>query len=182
MKMRVSPKAIRLDQLRGARDDEQGLAILLDLGPLMGVAGVLDGELVQVELLLHRAEQRHVGFVQPDPDHMSGLGPPGRRLADGDIGDTPSVDIGAGSDDALGGHRFEWRGGSDGISGFNPGQNRWVDAPWPWPVRDTLPGEASIGKFPFNWLFLFTIWPGGQPDSSLAVGTSIMKAAILVFP
>ncbi|MFK4506258.1 hypothetical protein ABIF81_001436 [Bradyrhizobium daqingense] len=91
-----------LDQLRGARDDEQGLAILLDLGTLMGVVGVLDGEIVQVELLLHRAKQRHVGLVQADPDHMTGLGPPTRCLADGDIGDAPAIDIGTGGDDALG--------------------------------------------------------------------------------
>lgn len=67
-----------LDQLRRPRHDEQGFAILLDLGSLMGVVGVLDRELVQVELLLHRAEQRHVGLVQADPDHVAGLRPPAR--------------------------------------------------------------------------------------------------------
>ena len=125
-----------LDQLRRARDDEQGLAILLDLGPLMGVVGVLDGEFVQVELLLHRAEQRHVGLVQPDPDHMAGLGPPARSLADGDIGDAPAVDIGAGSDDALGGHRFGLGcGRRRDIHGFNPGRNRLAKMPRLWPVH-----------------------------------------------
>ena len=39
-----------VDQLRGARDDEQRVAILLELGALVGVLGVLDGEVVQVEL------------------------------------------------------------------------------------------------------------------------------------
>ena len=100
-----------LDQLRCARDDEQGLAILLDLRPLMGVVGVLDGELVQVELLLHGGKQRHVGLVQSDPDHVARLGPPACGLLDGDIGDAPAVYIGAGSDDTLGGHWFGRRGG-----------------------------------------------------------------------
>jgi hypothetical protein len=34
----------------GAEYDEQRVAVVLDLRPLMGVDGVLDGELVQVEL------------------------------------------------------------------------------------------------------------------------------------
>ncbi|MGY4287532.1 hypothetical protein ACVWXO_006752 [Bradyrhizobium sp. LM2.7] len=97
---------------------------MLDLRPLMGVVGVLDSELVQIELLLHGAEQSHVGLMQPDPDHVAGLGAPARRLADGDIGDAPSVDIGAGSDDAVGGNRL---GGGCGqrrdIHGFNPGKS-----------------------------------------------------------
>lgn len=137
--VRLAEGDAALDQLRGARDDEQSLAILLDLGPLMGVVGVLDGELVQIELLLHGAEERHVGFVQADPDHVSGLGPPARGLADGDIGNAAAVDIGAGRDDALGGHRFGRRCGQRrDVHGFNPGQFERPNRMRPWPVYKAL--------------------------------------------
>ena len=53
-----------LDQLRRSRHDEQAVAILLDLRPLVGMVGVLDSEIVQVELLLHAAEQRQIRLVQ----------------------------------------------------------------------------------------------------------------------
>jgi hypothetical protein len=134
--VRLAESDPALDQLRRARHDEQGLAILLDLRSLMGVVGVLDGELVQVELLLHRAEQRHVGLVQPDPDHVAGLRPPARSLADGDIGDAPAIDIGTGGNDALGGHRLgEGCGQRGDIHGFNPGR---IDRPngGLWPVHN----------------------------------------------
>jgi hypothetical protein len=97
-----------LGQLCGPRHDEQGLAILLDLRPLMGVVGVLNREIMQVELLLHGAEQRDVRLVQADPDHVAGFRSPARGFADRDIGDALSVDIGAGSDNALTGDRFGW--------------------------------------------------------------------------
>ena len=58
-------------ELRGAGDDEQRFAILFDLGPLVGVVGVLDGEIVELELPLHAAQQRHIRFVQSDPDHVA---------------------------------------------------------------------------------------------------------------
>ena len=38
-----------------AKDDEQRVAVALELGPLVGDDGVLDGDLVQAELLGHRA-------------------------------------------------------------------------------------------------------------------------------
>ncbi|AND90887.1 hypothetical protein ACVIW3_000958 [Bradyrhizobium diazoefficiens] len=124
-----------LDQLRRPRHDEQGLAVLLDLGPLVGVGGVLDREIVQVELLLHGAEQGRVRLVQPDPDHVAGLGPPARGLADGDVGDAPAVDIGTRGDDALSGHRLGGRCRQRrDVHGCNPGQNRQAKAPWLWPV------------------------------------------------
>jgi hypothetical protein len=49
-------------------DHEQGVVVDLELGPLVGVDGVLDGELVEVELAPHRVELGLVGLVQPDPD------------------------------------------------------------------------------------------------------------------
>jgi hypothetical protein len=41
------------NELRGARHDEQRVAILLDLRPLVGVVRILDGEIVQLELPLY---------------------------------------------------------------------------------------------------------------------------------
>jgi hypothetical protein len=50
--VRLAEGHAAVDQLRGARDDEQRLAVLLELGALVGVLGVLDGEVVQAELEL----------------------------------------------------------------------------------------------------------------------------------
>ena len=110
-----------VDQLRRSRHDEQAVAILLDLRPLVGMVGVLDSEIVQVELLLHAAEQRQIRLVQPDPDHVSRLAAPVRGFVDRDIGNTPAVDVGAGGNDALGRDSIG-RGGSQrhNSHGFNP--------------------------------------------------------------
>jgi hypothetical protein len=110
-----------LDQLRRSRHDEQAVAILLDFRPLVGMVGVLDGEIVQVELLLHAAEQRQIRLVQSDPDHVSRPAAPVRGFIDRDIGNTPAVDVGAGGNDALGRDRIG-RGGSQlhNSHGFHP--------------------------------------------------------------
>ena len=54
--------------LRGVQDDEQRIAVDLDLRALVRVVRVLDREVVQAELLLQLLEQRLVGLVQSDPD------------------------------------------------------------------------------------------------------------------
>src|SRR5215217_540579 len=77
-------------ELRGARHDEQRVAILLDLRPLMGVVGILDRKVMQLALPLHAAEHRHVRLAQADPDHGIGLAAPARGLIDGDVADTPA--------------------------------------------------------------------------------------------
>src|SRR6266478_2903789 len=59
------------NELSGARHDEQPVAILLDLRSLVGVVRVLDGEIVQLELLLYAGQERDIRFVQPDPHHMA---------------------------------------------------------------------------------------------------------------
>jgi hypothetical protein len=59
------------NQLRGARHDKQRVAILVDLRSLVGVARVFNGKIVQVELLLHTAQEGRIRFVQPDPHHMA---------------------------------------------------------------------------------------------------------------
>jgi hypothetical protein len=107
--------------LRRSRHNEQAVAILLDLRPLMRVVGVLDREIVQVELLLHALQQRQTRLVQTDPHDVPGLAAPARRLLDGDIGDPAAIDIDTGRDDALGRHRLG-RGGRQrrDIHGFHP--------------------------------------------------------------
>ena len=108
-------------QLRRARHDEQRVAILLDFRPLVGMVGVLDGEIVQVELPLHAAQQRHIRLVQSDPDHVSRPAAPVRGFIDRDIGNTPAVDVDAGRDDPIGAN---CRGRASGfgcqIHGFRP--------------------------------------------------------------
>ena len=58
-------------ELGGARHDEQPVAILFDLRSLVGVIGVLDREIVQLELPLHNGQESDIGFVQSNPHHMA---------------------------------------------------------------------------------------------------------------
>jgi hypothetical protein len=69
--MRFAECDAAANELRGARHDEQRVAILVDLRPLVGVACVRDGKFVQVELLLHTGQESHIRFLQPDPHHMA---------------------------------------------------------------------------------------------------------------
>ena len=61
------------------QDGEQRIAVLLDLRPLVAVARVVDGELVQAELLRHLVELVHRRLEQRDPDEAVG---PAHVLAD----------------------------------------------------------------------------------------------------
>jgi hypothetical protein len=51
-----------IDHLGRAGDDEERVAILLELRALMSVGRVLDRERMQVELLLHAAQQVGIGL------------------------------------------------------------------------------------------------------------------------
>jgi hypothetical protein len=51
----------------GAQDDEERSVVALDLGPLVRLDGVLDGQRVQPELRGHGGELLLGGRVQPDP-------------------------------------------------------------------------------------------------------------------
>ena len=55
-KIATSPSSFALAQLGQLHHHEQRVAVLLHLGPLVAVAGVLDGQLVQIELALHLAQ------------------------------------------------------------------------------------------------------------------------------
>ena len=89
----------RAAQLRGAQHDEQRVVVLLELRPLVGVVRVLDGEVVQVELALHLAQQLLGRLVQADPDEAPG---PGQHLVDVgdlDVADARAVLVGRAVDD-----------------------------------------------------------------------------------
>jgi hypothetical protein len=133
-------------ELRGARHDEQRVAILLDLRPLMGVVGILDRKIVQLELPLHALSTRHIRLVQADPDHVVGLAAPARGVIDRDVGDTPAFDVDAGCDHAVG---ADGRGRSNGCGcyfhGFRPSMiaaESCFEATFFW--------KASTGNFAVN--------------------------------
>ena len=56
-----------LDVGDGLEHQEQRVVVALELGPLMGVHSVLDGQLVQAEDVGHGLHLVFVGFVQADP-------------------------------------------------------------------------------------------------------------------
>ena len=58
-----------VDVARGPQHDEQGVAVALELRALVGDDRVLDGQLVQLELVGQRGQLVLVGAVQPDPGH-----------------------------------------------------------------------------------------------------------------
>src|SRR5262249_44838962 len=76
---------LALNALGGAQDYEERVAVLLELRPLMRGVRVLDGQVVEVELLLHLAQQLLVGLVDPDPDELT------RELED--LADVLDVDL-----------------------------------------------------------------------------------------
>jgi hypothetical protein len=68
------------DQLDRLHHREQRVAVFLDLRALVAAAGVLDGQFVQAELLLHLLQLPRLGVEQRDPDEAIG---PLDEIADG---------------------------------------------------------------------------------------------------
>ncbi len=64
----------------------------------MRLAGILDGERMQVELRLHAAEQILARLEQADPYHVAGARHPGAGLIDGDVRHAFAVGVDAGID------------------------------------------------------------------------------------
>jgi hypothetical protein len=60
-----------VDDLGRSCNDEERLAILLQLGMLVRLAGVLDGEGMQIELCLHPGQQVIAWFEQTDPNDVA---------------------------------------------------------------------------------------------------------------
>ncbi|SKZ44128.1 Uncharacterised protein [Mycobacteroides abscessus subsp. abscessus] len=57
-----------LNVIHGFQDQEQGVVVPLQLGPVVCVHGVFDGQPVQPERLGYRLHLMFVGFVQAHPD------------------------------------------------------------------------------------------------------------------
>jgi hypothetical protein len=91
-----------VDHLGGPGDDEQAVAIALDLRPLVRLRRILDGELVEAELLLDDAKLGVGRLEQPDPDQMAFAPRPVAALVDADVGNLAAVMIDAGADQACG--------------------------------------------------------------------------------
>jgi len=89
-----------IDKLSRAGDDEQGIAILLDLGPLVRMLGVFDRQFMQMELCLDAQQQLAIGFEQPDPDDMARFPRPFAGLFDRDVGYALAGGVDARGDDA----------------------------------------------------------------------------------
>ena len=110
-----------LDPLRGARHDEQRVAILLDLRMLVRLAGILDGEIVQAELRLHARQQFGAGLEQADPDHVTRPPRPLAGLIDRDLLDPAAIGIDARIDETrlvAVSLRLRWIG--TGVQGTSP--------------------------------------------------------------
>src|SRR4030095_1854058 len=97
--MRFPESDSSVDQLRCPRDDEQRLAILLDLGVLMGLAGILDRQIMQAELRLHALQEIGAWLPQSDPYDVPWPLRPFARFLDGDILDAASAGVNARGDD-----------------------------------------------------------------------------------
>ena len=74
---------LAVDVARGLEHDEERVAAVdLELGPLVGVDGVLDGQRVQLEVPADRLDHPGARVVQPDPHEavLAGVGLAQRRL------------------------------------------------------------------------------------------------------
>ena len=109
--MRFTESDTPVDQLRCPRDDEQRLAILLDLGVLMSLAGILDCQIMQAELRLHALQEISVRLPQANPHDVPWPLRPFACFLDGDIFDAASAGINACSNDAgfaVARRRYRW--------------------------------------------------------------------------
>ena len=99
----AEPNAVRL-VLGRLEDDEQGLAVDLELRPLVRLDGILDGELVEAELASDRFELLLGRLVEPDPGEAPLLA---ARLVGLLEGDVAGVAVSVHVDGAVDDHRTE---------------------------------------------------------------------------
>src|SRR5258707_63451 len=98
--MRFAESDTSIHHLRRTRHDEQSLAVLLELGLLMSLAGILDRKRVQIELLLNAIQKIGAGLEQADPNDMTGAVSPGTGLLDCNVCNASTFSICARSNDA----------------------------------------------------------------------------------
>src|SRR5262249_39947427 len=98
--MRFTEGDAPVDQLRCARDDEQRLAVLLDLGVLMRLAGILDGQIMQAELRLQALQEMGAGLPYTDPHDVPWPLRPFARFLNGNIFDAAPAGVNARGNDA----------------------------------------------------------------------------------
>ena len=84
--MHLAENEVIVLELEGLQDREQRIAVFLDLGPLMPVARVVDGKLVQAEFLLHHLQLGGLRVLECDPDEAIGPLDVLADILDGNIG------------------------------------------------------------------------------------------------
>ncbi|EEF22289.1 conserved hypothetical protein [Ricinus communis] len=89
-------------QLGRVQDHEEGVAILLDLGALVGGVGVFHGQLVQAEFFLDLVHQLDVGLQEAQPDEGTLLFQHVADLVEADLAQLPALLVDRAIDDHLG--------------------------------------------------------------------------------
>jgi hypothetical protein len=88
-----------LGQVCRAQHHEHRVLVQLELGSLVCVVGVFDGEIVQPELLLHGAQDVLLRFVQTKPDELVVALESPANLLDADIRNSNATAVGGAIDD-----------------------------------------------------------------------------------
>ena len=81
-------------QLCRTEDDEERVAVLLELRPLVGTERILDGEVVQPERLLQGSEELLVWLLEADPHELVRLAKDVADLGDRDVPDLVPTGLG----------------------------------------------------------------------------------------
>jgi hypothetical protein len=89
-------------QDRGAQHDEDGVAVLLELGPLVSELGVFNRQVVETELVLNLLEELGGGIVETDPHEDARLLEDLADVWDGDVAEAPTFRVGDTGYDAVG--------------------------------------------------------------------------------
>ena len=95
----LAHREILADALERLHRDEQRLAVDLELRALVRLVGVLDGELMQVELALQFAQQLLARLVEADPDDPPGLDLHVLRVVDVQVPDLEAALVDGAIDD-----------------------------------------------------------------------------------
>jgi len=100
--------------MRRPQHDEHRVLVEFQLRPLVRVVSILDGKVVQSELLLHAAEDVLLRLVKSEPDELIAFFQRATNLPDTDVGDADATAIGGAIDHRrrsgacrLGGQRLE---------------------------------------------------------------------------